>query len=106
MQQSFRTHSKWLIFSACVIRLLISVPAEAMHCGSKVIRKGDSAEKVRKYCGEPTNIERRIIYRTPVVTSSSALRLERSTVAGSTATLGRRASEEVWLETWTYGFGN
>jgi len=76
-----------------------------MHCGSKVIRTGDSAEKVREYCGEPSNIERRIIYRQPFVTSSSGLHIGRATVTDGTDSIGRGASEEVWVETWTYDFG-
>ncbi len=76
-----------------------------MRCGSKVIRKGDSSQKMRKHCGEPTAIERRIIYRTPFVSRSSGLSASNSSVSSGSDRSERKFSEEVSVETWTYNFG-
>jgi len=67
--------------------------ADGMRCGSKLIDEGDSIEKVRTVCGEPSEISRREILRQP------------SYVRG-----GRRYHIDgdamvVPVDLWTYNFG-
>ena len=39
--------------------------ADSVRCGSKLITEGDPIEKVREYCGEPTETKRTWITRQP-----------------------------------------
>ncbi len=78
---------------------LITTPAYAVRCGNKIIRTGDTAEKVLRNCGRPFKVDNRTIYRDPFVTSADVLQANRSDDE-------RRGSREVWVETWYYNFGN
>lgn len=58
---------KKIILSAAIIVLASSVysharpgdPFTQYACGRNTVAKGDPADKVRAYCGEPTNIQSR-----------------------------------------------
>lgn len=39
--------------------------ADAMRCGTRLIRQGDTSSTVRDLCGEPTDVQRRTILRRP-----------------------------------------
>jgi hypothetical protein len=67
--------------------------ADAMRCGSKLVREGDPVSQVREFCGEPTDIQTKTILRRPYFD-----RLGRRIYLGDTL-------EEVPVEIWTYNLG-
>ena len=68
-----------------VFTLPESVFASSMHCGTKVVRVGDTSEHVLKHCGEPVSVERE------------------SRLFANGATLGERCfTGSVNIEHWTY----
>jgi len=79
-----------MLFGLCSAGMAL---ADDLRCGSKLIEDGDSIEKVRTYCGEPTEISRREILRSP-----SYVR------GGRVYHLGTEAVA-VPVELWTYNFG-
>jgi hypothetical protein len=66
--------------------------ADAMRCGSRLISDGDPIEKVREYCGEPTETQRTWIVRQP-----------RFEYGGQDIPFP--GEEEVPVDLWTYDFG-
>jgi hypothetical protein len=54
----------WLAPAAVI--LLASSPAYAFRCGDKLVHEGDTQIEVRNKCGEPTEVTRKTILRTPV----------------------------------------
>jgi len=67
--------------------------ADAMRCGSRLVREGDPLSQVREFCGEPTDVQTKTILRRPYFE-----RLGRRIYLGDTL-------EEVPVEIWTYNFG-
>ena len=70
--------------------LLAAVPAHAFRCGSRIITRGDPAEKILHYCGEPVSVQTRL--------SQRAFFADR----------WRRYPgyvEDVVIEEWTFNFG-
>jgi len=67
--------------------------ADAMRCGSKLIRDGDTQSAVRSLCGEPTDVQQRTILRHPYFEFH-----------GNTYHYGD-GYVEVPVEVWTYNFG-
>jgi hypothetical protein len=66
--------------------------ADSVRCGSKVITEGDTIEKVREYCGEPTETQRTWMTRQP-----------RFEYGGQEIPF--EGSEDVPVDLWTYDFG-
>ena len=66
--------------------------ADAMRCGSRLISEGDSIDKVREYCGEPSETQRTWIVRQP-----------RFEYGGQDIPFP--GEEEVPVDLWTYDFG-
>ena len=66
--------------------------ADSVRCGSKVITEGDPIEKVRQYCGEPTETERTWMTRQP-----------RFEYGGQEIPF--EGTEDVPVDLWTYDFG-
>jgi hypothetical protein len=66
--------------------------ADSVRCGSKVITEGDTIEKVREYCGEPTETQRTWMTRQP-----------RFEYGGQEIPF--EGSEDVPVDLWTYAFG-
>ena len=80
---------------AAVVSLLLLptlAAADAMRCGSRLISDGDPIEKVREYCGEPSEIQRTWIVRQP-----------RFEYGGQDIPFP--GEEEVPVDLWTYDFG-
>ncbi|HJR69069.1 MAG TPA: DUF2845 domain-containing protein [Gammaproteobacteria bacterium] len=48
---------------ATVLVLLVVAPAHAFRCGTRIITRGDSAEKILRFCGEPTSVQTRLSQR-------------------------------------------
>jgi hypothetical protein len=77
------------------VLLLLLAPAayaDAMRCGNKLIRDGDTQSEVRTLCGEPSDIQTRTILRQSYVNRF-----------GQRMYLNEEI--EVPVETWTYNFG-
>jgi hypothetical protein len=69
----------------------VAPPAEAaMHCGNRIVSRGDPATKLEHFCGKPETKARRLAQRAYVTDRGLHL-------AGLV--------EEVWIEDWTYNFG-
>jgi hypothetical protein len=67
--------------------------ADAMRCGSRLVREGDPISQVREFCGEPTDVQTKTILRRPYFD-----RLGRRVYLGNSL-------EEVPVEIWTYNLG-
>ena len=66
--------------------------ADSVRCGSKVIGEGDPMERVRQYCGEPTETKRTWMTRKP-----------RFEYGGQEIPF--EGTEDVPVDLWTYDFG-
>ena len=75
---------------AASLLLAAAAPAYAFRCGSRIITRGDPAEKVLQYCGEPVAVTKRLKQRSYFMESGVR-------VPG--------ALEEVVVEEWTYNLG-
>jgi hypothetical protein len=71
--------------------LVASAPAQAFRCGTRIITRGDHAEKLRHYCGEPIAIQTRLA--------------QRSLIADFGQVFLPGLVEDVWIEEWTYNLG-
>ena len=67
--------------------------ADAMRCGSRLVRDGDTQTAVRELCGEPSDVQSRSLLRRP-----SYFMNGRYYYFGD-------ALVEVPVEVWTYNFG-
>jgi hypothetical protein len=77
---------------ALVVLLLVAAttPAHAFRCGSRIITRGDHADKILRYCGEPVAVHSWLKQRSYVLESGVVL---------------RGALEEIVVEEWTYNLG-
>jgi hypothetical protein len=82
-----------LFLSVLTLQLLASTAyADAMRCGNKLVRDGDTQSEVRQVCGEPSDVQTRTILRQSFINRF-----------GQRVYLGEEI--EVPVETWTYNFG-
>jgi hypothetical protein len=75
---------------ATLALLLAAAPAHAFRCGTRIITRGDPADKMLRFCGEPASVQTRISQR------------------GYVSDFGRvipGVVEEVVIEEWTYNLG-
>ena len=83
--------SKKLRFAIAALLLIgAAAPAHAFRCGTRIITRGDHAEKILKFCGEPSSVQTRFQTRAYV------------------NQLGRvypGVVEEVVVEEWTFNLG-
>jgi hypothetical protein len=78
--------------AALAVALVLAAvsPAHAFRCGTRIITRGDHADKILKFCGEPIAVQTRLAQR------------------GFVTRYGRfypGIVEEVVIEEWTYNFG-
>lgn len=76
--------------AATVLLLLVVTPAHAFRCGTRIITRGDHADKILRFCGEPASVQTRVAQRAYV------------------SDFGRvypGVLEEVVIEEWTYNLG-
>jgi hypothetical protein len=78
------------LVAAVLLSLAAAAPAHAFRCGSRIITRGDHADKILHYCGEPVSVQSRIV-QMPQVTEHW-LRY-------------RGSIEEVLVEEWVYNLG-
>jgi hypothetical protein len=77
------------VIAAAALLLAVS-PAHAFRCGTRIITRGDHADKMLRFCGEPQSVQTRISQR------------------GYVSKLGHVVPgvvEEVVIEEWTYNLG-
>ena len=91
---SIRTLNAGIRLVGILSGLLIAsgASADSVRCGSKLITEGDPIEKVREYCGEPTETQRTWMTRQP-----------RFEYGGQEIPF--EGSEDVPVDLWTYDFG-
>jgi hypothetical protein len=75
---------------AALLALAAAAPAHAFRCGSRIITRGDHADKILRYCGEPASVQTRIV-QMPQVTED--WRVYRGSI------------EEVLVEEWVFNLG-
>jgi hypothetical protein len=77
---------------AVATALLVAVvaPAHAFRCGTRIITRGDPAEKILRFCGEPTSVQTRLSQRAFVDRFGRAF-----------PTL----VEDIVIEEWTFNLG-
>lgn len=83
---------RWIIFLMLTLAATSSY-ADAMRCGNRLVRDGDTQGAVRELCGPPSDVQTRTILRRPSYD-----------VNGQRIYFGD-AVVEVPVETWTYNFG-
>ena len=71
---------------------LVSLPANAMRCGTRIVVEGDHAIDVLHRCGEPAYVEESVDYRY-------------RRLAGYYGHSHASGLVPVTIETWTYNFG-
>ena len=75
---------------ATAVLSLVTAPAHAFRCGTRIITRGDPADKILRFCGEPVSVQTRYSQR------------------GYINEYGRRFPgfiEELIIEEWTLNFG-
>jgi hypothetical protein len=82
---------KTFLAAAASLALLLAVaPAHAFRCGTRIITRGDPADKILRFCGEPVSVQTRLSQRAYF------------------ADRWRRYPgyvEDVVIEEWTFNFG-
>jgi hypothetical protein len=82
---------KTLLTAVTTLLLLLAVsPAHAFRCGTRIITRGDHADKILRFCGEPASIQTRISQRSYV---------------SKVGQVYPGVVEEVVIEEWTYNMG-
>ena len=74
---------------AALLLITAAAPAHAFRCGSRIVTRGDPADKVLYYCGEPVAV-RTWWKQRPYLTHGVQ---------------ARGAIEEVLVEEWTFDLG-
>jgi hypothetical protein len=88
-----------------VLILLLAEPAFALRCGNRVISNGDPMIKVRKYCGEPDDVQQRSIVRSGPPLNRSRINDPDAPLRDDELLIRDRSYVEVVVEDWTYNFG-
>jgi len=76
-----------------------------MHCGSKIIKKGDPQTKVRKYCGKPDDVKQRYAHRNNSFASVDSRTSSSGSINGRQTIYLEGFEEEALIEEWTYDRG-
>lgn len=75
---------------AVLLMLAAAAPAHAFRCGTRIITRGDHAEKILRFCGEPVSVQTRIQQRGFISKHGHVF---------------PGFVEDVVVEEWTYNFG-
>lgn len=84
---------KGLVPALAAALLLGALPAHAFRCGNRLVHEGDTRAQVIAKCGEPTEVDRRSVWRQPIV-----WRFGRPYVVGTDLV-------EIPVELWVYNLG-
>jgi hypothetical protein len=86
--------------------LIVAEPASALRCGNVLVNDGDHKARVLRYCGEPTAVQVRTIYRsfTPRYSQRSSARTH-GKAHSKELLFSNRTTVEIIVEEWTYNFG-
>ena len=83
--------------------------AMAMRCGNKLVLKGDHQAKILRFCGDPTHMLQRAIYRSgptrQFTSRNSDSRRVREALGDDEILISTRSFVEVLIEEWTYNLG-
>jgi len=80
-----------VLFVVLALTWVFHAPAHALRCGGQIIHIGDSCDRVRDLCGQPTAVGRR-----------------QAAVAVEDPVVGWCYGPEpdlIWSDVWTYDFG-
>ena len=83
-----------LLIAAAALPAAPFAVADTLRCGSRLVAEGDTAESLRKKCGEPVNIEKQDLVRGPYVWQDNRYRY---VAPGSPV--------EYRVEHWTFNLG-
>jgi Protein of unknown function (DUF2845) len=89
-----------IVLASLLLGMSIAAPsarADAMRCGTKLVREGDTRSAVRSLCGEPADVQVRTILRRAFFDLDDDLH-------DNTFFFGN-GLVEVPVEVWTYNFG-
>lgn len=95
----------YVIFALTLVTF--TEPAFALRCGNRIVSEGDHQSKIHKYCGEPTAVTYRTVYRSgiPATQLRQSSKFHREFDAGDELLVHQRSLVEVQVEEWTYNFG-
>ncbi|GAB5544439.1 MAG: hypothetical protein SangKO_041990 [Sandaracinaceae bacterium] len=88
-------HLRHFFFALALTFLGGASTAHAMQCGNRIVRQGDASPRVRQVCGEPSEINLRVVERSRTIHRQ----LPDGSVISDTITVA------VQLEDWVYDFG-
>jgi hypothetical protein len=82
--------------------------AMAMRCGNKLVLRGDHQAKILRFCGDPTHMLQRAIYRSGPTRQFTHRRAGESHAIDKTddeILISTRSVIEFLIEEWTYNLG-
>lgn len=82
-----------LLTVACLMAVATPALADAMRCGSRLVREGETRDEVLAKCGKPSDIQTRTILRRPYYDFHGRIVYYGDGLV------------EVPVEIWTYNFG-
>lgn len=82
---------RWLF--ALIAGCAAALPAHALRCGTQLVHEGDTRGQVLAKCGEPADVERRSVWRRPIVW------------IGGHPFFASRDLVEIPIEVWIYNLG-
>ena len=82
--------SKLVRVALALLLVAVAAPAHAFRCGSRIITRGDHADKILRYCGEPVAVHTWLKQRSYTMDSGVVV---------------RGALEEIVVEEWTLNLG-
>jgi hypothetical protein len=104
-------HNKTSLAALIVLIATMSMGerAMAMRCGNKLVLRGDHQAKILRYCGDPTHILQRAIYRSgptrQFTSRHTGDRRVREALRDDEILISTRSIVEVLIEEWTYNLG-
>ncbi len=96
-------------FIVLIATMSMGERAMAMRCGNKLVLKGDHQVKILRFCGDPTHMLQRAIYRSgptrQFTSRHSGSRRVREALGDDEILVSTRSFVEVLIEEWTYNLG-
>ncbi len=96
-------------FIVLIATMSMGERAMAMRCGNKLVLKGDHQAKILRFCGDPSHMLQRAIYRSgptrQFTSRHSDSRRVREALGDDEILISTRSFVEVLIEEWTYNLG-